>query len=136
MDIHSDEITGIRRHCFHRVAKTTIDISTLVPSRDSFSLWMALLRGNLRILHMVWHCKRFYTFLHVLLLRVESNASQSAKVDCYDLDYAADNANDFGNHCDCFDILLRTNCSSSVQRYDTAPENFRADVHQLPCFVP
>ena len=129
MGIYSDEIARIRRHYFHCVAKTTIDISTLVPSRDSFSLWMVLLRGNFGIQHMVRRRERFYTFLHVLLLRFESNAIQSAKMDCHDLDYAADSTNDFGNCYNCFDILLRTNCSTSMQRYDIQLEIFCADVY-------
>ena len=75
------------------------------------------------------HRERFHTFLHVLLLRFKSNAIQSAEMDCHDLDYAADSTNNFGNSYNCFDILLCTNCSTSMQRYDIQLEIFCSDVY-------
>ncbi|KAF3419831.1 hypothetical protein E2986_13175 [Frieseomelitta varia] len=41
IDVYHLEITRIWRHCFHRVTKATIDISTLVPSCNSSSFYMA-----------------------------------------------------------------------------------------------
>ena len=56
MDIYHDEINRIWRHCFHRVTKATIDISTLVPSvllytwlsfveSAGYSMWFGMVNG-------------------------------------------------------------------------------------------
>ena len=59
--------------------------------------------------------------MRVFLLCFESNAIQSTKMDRYDADYATNNANDLGYIYNRFSILLGTNYSSSMQRYNFKP---------------
>ncbi|CAD1479388.1 unnamed protein product, partial [Heterotrigona itama] len=55
-----------RRHSFHCVTETAVDISTLVPPPHSSPLYMVLLCRNLRILQMVHLNEQFYSFLDAM----------------------------------------------------------------------